>query len=92
MSPETRWGRFDTRALYEALDGQRLARGLTWEQVARETGVASSTLKNTARGGRLEVDGMLRMVGWLDRTVESFVEPGDVVMARRTGERRGASR
>ncbi len=91
-SLEERWGRFDTRALYEALDEQRLARGLSWEQVATELGVSSTTLRNTARGGRLEVDGMLRMVGWLGRTVESFVAPGHVVMERRTGERRGSSR
>ena len=92
MSPEERWGRFDTRALYEALDAERQARGATWEQVSRELGVTASTLKNTARGGRLEVDGMLRMVGWLDRTVESFVAPGHVVMARRTHERRWSPR
>jgi len=64
--------RFDARALYEALDAQRAARGLTWADVARETGVAVATLKRTADGGRLEVDGMLAMVTWLGRSVESF--------------------
>ena len=64
--------RFDARALYEALDAQRAARGLTWADVARETGVAVATLKRTADGGRLEVDGMLAMVAWLGRSVESF--------------------
>jgi len=64
--------RFDTRALYEALDPKRAARGLTWADVARETGVAVATLKRTADGGRLEVDGMLAMVAWLGRSVESF--------------------
>lgn len=64
--------RFDTRALYQALDAQRTARGLTWADVGRETGVAAATLKNTQKGGRLEVDGMLAMVHWLGRTVESF--------------------
>ena len=64
--------RFDARALYEALDAQRAARGLTWSDVARETGVAAATLKRTRDGGRLEVDGMLAMVAWLGRSVESF--------------------
>ena len=64
--------RFDARALYEALDAQRASRGLTWADVARETGVAVATLKRTADGGRLEVDGMLAMVTWLGRSVESF--------------------
>jgi hypothetical protein len=86
MSPDERWGRFDTRALYEALDAQRQTRGVSWEQLARDLGVAATTLKGTAKGGRLEVDGMLRMVGWLGRTVESFVVPSEVVMARRTHE------
>jgi hypothetical protein len=65
-------GRFDAVALYHALDAQRQAHGLTWTQVAAEIGVAASTLTRTRLGGRLEVDGMLAMVRWLGRTVESF--------------------
>jgi len=65
--------RFDAQALYSALDKQRNARGLTWTQVAREIGVSPSTIARTKSGGRLEVDGMLAMVGWLDRPVEDFV-------------------
>ena len=64
--------RFDTRALYEALEAKRLARGLGWAAVAAETGVAAATLKRTKDGGRLEVDTMLAMVAWLGRSVESF--------------------
>jgi len=64
--------RFDTQALYDALEAQRTARGLTWTDVARETGVSTSTLTGTRRGGRLEVDGVLSMARWLGRTVESF--------------------
>ena len=65
--------RFDTRALYRALDERRKAHGLSWRQVASETGVSVSTLTRTQRGGRLEVDGMLAMVDWLGVSVESFV-------------------
>jgi transcriptional regulator with XRE-family HTH domain len=64
--------RFDTGALYTALEAQRTARGLSWTDVARETGVSTSTLTGTRRGGRLEVDGVLAMVRWLGRDVESF--------------------
>ena len=70
--------RFDTRALYEALDHQRTARRLTWEAVAREIGVSATTIKRTRRGGRMEVDGMLAMVGWLGVPVEAFVREVDV--------------
>lgn len=66
-------GRFDTLELYHALDAQRKVRDLTWSEVAAEVGVAASTLTRTRLGGRLEVDGMLAMVRWLGRTVESFV-------------------
>ena len=65
--------RFDAQALYDALDRERQSRGLTWAQVADQTGVAVATLKRTREGGRLEVDGMLAMVGWLGRRVEDFV-------------------
>jgi transcriptional regulator with XRE-family HTH domain len=67
--------RFDARALHAALDEQRRARGMSWEQVAREIGVSASTMTRMKQGGRLEVDGMLAMVGWLGRTVESFTRP-----------------
>lgn len=65
--------RFDAKALYAALDAQRVARGLTWSQVAAATGVAAATIRRTEKGGRLEVDGMLAMVNWLGRPVEDFV-------------------
>jgi transcriptional regulator with XRE-family HTH domain len=64
--------RFDARALYAALDTKRRAHGMSWQQVAEETGVSASTLTRTKQGGRLEVDGTLAMVRWLGRTVESF--------------------
>ena len=54
------------------MDEQRRSRGLTWTHVGRELGISPSTLTRTRRGGRMEVDGMLAMVRWLGRTVESF--------------------
>jgi hypothetical protein len=65
--------RFDAPALFDALDRQRSARHLTWEQVAAEIGVNSATIKRTRDGGRMEVDGMLAMVSWLGVPVETFV-------------------
>jgi len=65
--------RFDAAALFDALDAQRVARGLSWEQVAKEIGVSAGTIKRTRDGGRMEVDGMLAMVGWLGVPVERFV-------------------
>jgi transcriptional regulator with XRE-family HTH domain len=65
--------RFDTKALYETLDKQRVAQGLSWQDVARATGVSAATLTRTRQGGRMEVDGMLAMVAWLGLPVEHFV-------------------
>lgn len=65
--------RFDAPALFAAIDRQRIARSLTWEQAAKEIGVASATIKRTQHGGRMEVDGMLAMVAWLGVPVEDFV-------------------
>lgn len=65
--------RFDSRALYAALDAHRRALGKTWTQVAAETGVSTGTITRTRTGGRLEVDGMLAMVRWLGVPVETFV-------------------
>lgn len=65
--------RFDARALYDALDAQRKARALSWREVAAEIGVSVATISRTQQGGRMEVDGMLAMVGWLGVPVERFV-------------------
>ena len=64
--------RFDTVALYTALDAERHARGLSWQQLSAEIGVSASTMTRMKDGGRLEADGMLAMVQWLGRSVESF--------------------
>ena len=65
--------RFDSKALYDALDQKRLDHQMSWSQVSAEIGVSVSTITRTQRGGRLEVDGMLAMVAWLGVSVETFV-------------------
>lgn len=78
-------GDFDVDALHTALDGERRARGLSWQQLAREISaqfgragwrpIAASTLSGM-RGKRvIEGDGVLQALRWLNRTPESFV-PG----------------
>jgi transcriptional regulator with XRE-family HTH domain len=65
--------RFDSKALHKALDEQRQRRDLSWAEVSKEIGVSASTLRRTNQGGRMEVDGMLAMVYWLNEKVETFV-------------------
>src|SRR6186713_766459 len=54
-----RFLRFDTAALYAALNQERERRGMTWDQVAAEIWPAgpwgAKQLKGMARGGRSEV-------------------------------------
>lgn len=65
--------RFNSKALYDALNNERLARELTWREVADQIGVSVTTITRIKSGGRMEVDGMLAMVWWLGVPVETFV-------------------
>jgi hypothetical protein len=76
---------FDIAALYAALDAQRQARGMSWQQVVREINalfahtparpISPSTVTGMRSAGTIEGDGVLQMLRWLERTPESFV-PG----------------
>jgi hypothetical protein len=80
-----RFADFDVDALYEALDAQRCARAMSWEQAARAISaqfrdapsrpLAPSTLTGMRGRSVLEGDGVLQMLRWLGRAPESFV-PG----------------
>lgn len=70
--------RFDPPALYAALDDERERRGLTWSDVAAETGVVRATIDRLRQHGRFEVDGVLALAQWLGRGLESFTRPGEV--------------
>lgn len=65
--------RFDTRKLYDALEARRIARGLTWTDVGRETGVAASHARGLAKGGRTGFPGVARLTLWLGQPVAQFV-------------------
>ena len=65
--------RFDALALYSSLDAERKRRGLTWTDVAWETGVSETTIRRCKSGGRMEVDGVLALTGGLGKPVEAFV-------------------
>jgi transcriptional regulator with XRE-family HTH domain len=65
--------RFDSTALWRAMDVQRSAQGQSWNEVADAIGVSVATITRMRNGGRMEVDGMLAMVSWLGVPVETFV-------------------
>ena len=58
--------KFDAQALYEAIDAQRRERGMTWNELANELRVSTSTIKGmTKRQWGIELDGVMGMTRWL---------------------------
>lgn len=71
-------GKFDAEAFYTALDSQRQAKGMSWKQVAKESGVSASTLTRMAQGRRPDVDSMAALAAWSGLSADSFVQHADV--------------
>jgi transcriptional regulator with XRE-family HTH domain len=70
--------RFDTKAVYAALDAVRLERKLTWKQVADEIGgIAPSSLTRFAEGGRTTFPDIMRVAAWLGRPVASLTHASE---------------
>ena len=66
-------GNFDAEALHAALDSQRDARGMTWKQVAAETGVNASTLARMAQGKSPDANGLAALLTWSGLPAEKFI-------------------
>lgn len=66
-------GRMDARRLYDALDAQRLARGMSWRQLAEQAGVSPSLLSRMGNGQRPDLDGFIALVQWLGAPAEEFM-------------------
>lgn len=65
--------KFDNEAFFEALNSQRMAKGLTWKDVAAETGLSASTLTRMAQGKRPDVDGLAALLKWSGLKAETFI-------------------
>jgi hypothetical protein len=66
--------RFDTRAMYEALNAQRMERGLAWKQVTKELpGFTESMLANLASGPLIGFPRVMLLTQWLGREAADFV-------------------
>ena len=80
---------FDAKALYEAIEAQRIQRGLSWRQVAdeiwnqsaelnqrrRDHPISVPTLTGIVRRGDCTCQHALFVLRWLERTPESFLSP-----------------
>ena len=69
--------RFDTRAMHQALQAQRLQRGLSWDEVAHACDVSKNTLLGLANGGRTGFPKVMRIVEWLERPLAAFTRVSD---------------
>jgi hypothetical protein len=64
--------RFDTRAIYAALEARRVERKLSWEDVARVIGVDAASLKRLSKGGRTQFPRIMRIMRWLRLPAATF--------------------
>jgi transcriptional regulator with XRE-family HTH domain len=62
----------DVRALYEALEEERVSRGLSWREVARSLSLSPSIFSRMRQGKRPDVDTFAALVQWLDLPAERF--------------------
>lgn len=65
--------RFNVSAFYSALDAVRDARGLTWKNVASESGLNASTLTRIGQGKKPDVDGLSALLVWSNLKAEMFI-------------------
>jgi len=65
--------RWDTRALFQALNAQRLERHLSWPGLARELqGFTPGMLTSLSKGRRIGFPRVMRLVRWLGRPAAEF--------------------
>ena len=80
---------FDLRQLLLAVDVQRERRGLSWSALARQVGVAASTIRRFGHACDAEADGVLALVCWLGVAPEDYVASGSVKGVRLCGSGNG---
>ena len=64
---------FDLGNFHAALNAQRAAKGLTWKEVAQQSGVSASTLTRMGQGKRPDVDGFALLLAWSGLDALQFV-------------------
>lgn len=72
-------GSFDAEAFHAALDSQRDQRGITWKQVADETGVNASTLARMPHGKCPDANGLAALLTWSGLQAEKFIKGGEAM-------------
>jgi len=66
-------GLFDAEGFFAVLDGHRIDRGMTWRQVAKDSGISPSTLTRMAQGKRPDVDSLASLLAWSGESADGFI-------------------
>lgn len=77
VAPPEKILRWDSAAIHAAVDGQRQARSMTWNEVAQEIGCGANTLRGLANGGRVSLPAVMRIIRWLHQPAAAFVRLAD---------------
>ena len=68
--------RFDTSAIYQALQDERLRQGKTWAQVASEMpGFTPNMLSNLADGPLIGFPRVMMLTQWLGQPAAAYIKP-----------------
>jgi hypothetical protein len=79
-APPPLFARFDTIALYNALDRARETHGMGWAEVADELGVSTGTIARFTKGGRTNSIVMVAAAEWAGEPIESLLQPSQPVL------------
>ena len=69
--------RWDLGQLHAAVNKERVARGLTWAELARELDCTPSRLTNLRTARLADMDLTMRVTQWLGQPAAVFVHPAD---------------
>lgn len=72
MTQEPEQPRLDVEQFYAAIDGTRMARNVSWREIARLVGVSASTLTRLRQGSRPDVDTFFKLCAWAGISPHSF--------------------
>ncbi len=64
---------FDAEGFYAAIAATVVARGVTWKQVGRETGISTTTLTRMAQGRRPDAASLAALSAWAGVNPADFV-------------------
>ena len=69
---------FDLPAVFRAVDIERQLHDLSWAALARQIGVAASTMRRYETADDAEADGVLAVLRWLGTAPEHYITGGAV--------------